>query len=80
MVTDARVVKVSLTGSVPTEKKASAAAQLKLVTMELSGKSTLEHLRRRGCGCGGVRRDPGLLLLLGSGLFERHSGVCAEGH
>ncbi|SOH95480.1 betaine-aldehyde dehydrogenase [Monaibacterium marinum] len=38
---DARVAKVSLTGSVPTGRKvyASAAAQMKQVTMELGGKS-----------------------------------------
>ncbi len=41
LVTDARVAKVSLTGSVPTGKKvyAAAAAQMKHVTMELGGKS-----------------------------------------
>jgi betaine-aldehyde dehydrogenase len=40
---DARVAKVSLTGSVPTGKKvyAAAAAQMKHVTMELGGKSPL---------------------------------------
>ena len=43
LVTDPRVAKVSLTGSVPTGKKvyASAAAQMKHVTMELGGKSPL---------------------------------------
>jgi len=43
LVTDARVAKVSLTGSVPTGKKvyAAAAAQMKHVTMELGGKSPL---------------------------------------
>jgi betaine-aldehyde dehydrogenase len=40
---DARVAKVSLTGSVPTGRRvyASAAAQMKQVTMELGGKSPL---------------------------------------
>ncbi|MGH1465875.1 MAG: betaine-aldehyde dehydrogenase [Cognatishimia sp.] len=43
LVTDPRVDKVSLTGSVPTGKKvyATAAAQMKHVTMELGGKSPL---------------------------------------
>ena len=43
LVSDPRVAKVSLTGSVPTGKKvyAAAAAQLKHVTMELGGKSPL---------------------------------------
>lgn len=43
LVTDPRVAKVSLTGSVPTGKKvyAAAAAQMKHVTMELGGKSPL---------------------------------------
>ncbi len=43
LVTDARVAKVSLTGSVPTGRKvyAAAAAQMKHVTMELGGKSPL---------------------------------------
>lgn len=43
LVTDSRVAKVSLTGSVPTGKKvyAAAAAQMKHVTMELGGKSPL---------------------------------------
>lgn len=43
LVTDERVDKVSLTGSVPTGKKvyASAAANMKHVTMELGGKSPL---------------------------------------
>lgn len=43
LVTDARVAKVSLTGSVPTGKKvyAAAAAEMKHVTMELGGKSPL---------------------------------------
>ncbi len=43
LVTDARVAKVSLTGSVPTGKKvyAAAAAGMKHVTMELGGKSPL---------------------------------------
>ena len=43
LVTDARVAKVSLTGSVPTGKKvyAAAAAQMKHVTMELGGKSPM---------------------------------------
>ncbi|GAA6207985.1 betaine-aldehyde dehydrogenase [Cognatishimia sp. WU-CL00825] len=43
LVTDPRVDKVSLTGSVPTGKKvyAAAAAQMKHVTMELGGKSPL---------------------------------------
>lgn len=43
LVTDARVAKVSLTGSVPTGKKvyAAAAADMKHVTMELGGKSPL---------------------------------------
>lgn len=43
LVGDARVDKVSLTGSVPTGKKvyAAAASQLKHVTMELGGKSPL---------------------------------------
>jgi betaine-aldehyde dehydrogenase len=43
LVTDHRVAKVSLTGSVPTGKKvyAAAAAQMKHVTMELGGKSPL---------------------------------------
>jgi len=43
LVTDSRVSKVSLTGSVPTGRKvyAAAAAQMKHVTMELGGKSPL---------------------------------------
>ncbi len=43
LVTDPRVAKVSLTGSVPTGKKvyAAAAEQMKHVTMELGGKSPL---------------------------------------
>ncbi len=43
LITDPRVAKVSLTGSVPTGKKvyAAAAAQMKHVTMELGGKSPL---------------------------------------
>ena len=43
LVTDPRVAKVSLTGSVPTGKKvyAAAAAEMKHVTMELGGKSPL---------------------------------------
>jgi betaine-aldehyde dehydrogenase len=43
LVTDARVAKVSLTGSVPTGRKvyAAAAAGMKHVTMELGGKSPL---------------------------------------
>jgi betaine-aldehyde dehydrogenase len=43
LVTDPRVAKVSLTGSVPTGRKvyAAAAAQMKHVTMELGGKSPL---------------------------------------
>ncbi|MCL3880791.1 betaine-aldehyde dehydrogenase [Marivita sp. GX14005] len=43
LVTDRRVAKVSLTGSVPTGKKvyAAAAAEMKHVTMELGGKSPL---------------------------------------
>lgn len=43
LVTDSRVDKVSLTGSVPTGKKvyAAAAADMKHVTMELGGKSPL---------------------------------------
>ena len=43
LVTDPRVAKVSLTGSVPTGKKvyAAAAQQMKHVTMELGGKSPL---------------------------------------
>jgi len=43
LVEDARVAKVSLTGSAPTGKKvyAAAAAQMKHVTMELGGKSPL---------------------------------------
>jgi betaine-aldehyde dehydrogenase len=43
LVTDPRVAKVSLTGSVPTGKKvyAAAAGQMKHVTMELGGKSPL---------------------------------------
>lgn len=43
LVTDPRVDKVSLTGSVPTGKKvyAAAAAQMKHVTMELGGKSPM---------------------------------------
>ncbi|WP_368187242.1 betaine-aldehyde dehydrogenase [Aestuariibius sp. HNIBRBA575] len=43
LVTDARVAKVSLTGSVPTGRKVAAAAAegLKHVTMELGGKSPL---------------------------------------
>ncbi|WP_323790019.1 betaine-aldehyde dehydrogenase [Thalassovita sp.] len=43
LVTDARVDKVSLTGSVPTGRKvyAAAAAEMKHVTMELGGKSPL---------------------------------------
>ena len=43
LVSDPRVAKVSLTGSVPTGKKvyAAAAAEMKLVTMELGGKSPL---------------------------------------
>ncbi|SLN35487.1 betaine-aldehyde dehydrogenase [Roseisalinus antarcticus] len=43
LVTDPRVAKVSLTGSVPTGKKvyAAAAAQMKHATMELGGKSPL---------------------------------------
>ena len=43
LVSDARVAKVSLTGSVPTGRKvyAAAAADLKHVTMELGGKSPL---------------------------------------
>lgn len=43
LVTDPRVDKVSLTGSVPTGKKvyAAAAAEMKHVTMELGGKSPL---------------------------------------
>lgn len=43
LVTDPRVAKVSLTGSVPTGKRvyAAAAAQMKHVTMELGGKSPL---------------------------------------
>ena len=43
LVTDSRVAKVSLTGSVPTGRKvyAAAAAQMKHVTMELGGKSPL---------------------------------------
>ncbi len=43
LVTDPRVAKVSLTGSVPTGQKvyAAAAAQMKHVTMELGGKSPL---------------------------------------
>ncbi len=43
LVTDSRVAKVSLTGSVPTGKKvyAAAAAKMKHVTMELGGKSPL---------------------------------------
>lgn len=43
LVTDPRVAKVSLTGSVPTGKKvyAAAAAQMKHVTMELGGKSPM---------------------------------------
>ena len=43
LVTDSRVAKVSLTGSVPTGKKvyAAAAAEMKHVTMELGGKSPL---------------------------------------
>jgi betaine-aldehyde dehydrogenase len=43
LVGDARVAKVSLTGSVPTGQKvyAAAAAQMKHVTMELGGKSPL---------------------------------------
>lgn len=43
LVTDPRVAKVSLTGSVPTGKKvyAAAAAEMKHVTMELGGKSPM---------------------------------------
>ncbi len=43
LVTDPRVAKVSLTGSVPTGRKvyAAAAAEMKHVTMELGGKSPL---------------------------------------
>lgn len=43
LVTDPRVAKVSLTGSVPTGKRvyAAAAAEMKHVTMELGGKSPL---------------------------------------
>jgi betaine-aldehyde dehydrogenase len=43
LVSDRRVAKVSLTGSVPTGKKvyAAAAAQMKHVTMELGGKSPM---------------------------------------
>ena len=43
LVTDPRVAKVSLTGSVPTGRKvyAAAAAQMKHVTMELGGKSPM---------------------------------------
>lgn len=43
LVTDPRVAKVSLTGSVPTGKRvyAAAAAQMKHVTMELGGKSPM---------------------------------------
>ena len=43
LVTDPRVAKVSLTGSVPTGRRvyAAAAAQMKYVTMELGGKSPL---------------------------------------
>ena len=43
LVTDPRVAKVSLTGSVPTGKKvyAAAAAKMKHVTMELGGKSPM---------------------------------------
>ena len=43
LVSDPRVDKVSLTGSVPTGRKvyASAASQMKHVTMELGGKSPL---------------------------------------
>jgi betaine-aldehyde dehydrogenase len=43
LVTDARVAKVSLTGSVPTGRRvyAAAAAQMKHVTMELGGKTPL---------------------------------------
>ena len=43
LVTDPRVAKVSLTGSVPTGQKvyAAAAAQMKHVTMELGGKSPM---------------------------------------
>ena len=43
LTTDARVAKVSLTGSVPTGKKvaAAASAQMKQVTMELGGKSPI---------------------------------------
>ena len=46
LVEDARVAKVSLTGSAETGKKvyASAAAQMKHVTMELGGKSPPDHL------------------------------------
>lgn len=43
LVTDPRIAKVSLTGSVPTGKRvyAAAAAQMKHVTMELGGKSPM---------------------------------------
>ncbi len=43
LVTDPRIAKVSLTGSVPTGKKvyAAAAAEMKHVTMELGGKSPM---------------------------------------
>ena len=43
LITDPRVAKVSLTGSVPTGKKvySAAAAEMKHVTMELGGKSPM---------------------------------------
>ena len=81
LVTDPRVAKVSLTGSVPTGRKvyAMAAEGMKHVTMELGGKSPLIIFADADLDERRLGRDHGELLFLGAGLLERHEGVRRTG-
>ena len=72
--------KVSLTGEVGTGKAvmSDAAQTLKNVTLELGGKSPLDHFRRRQARQCGVRRAAGEFLLLRPGVLQRHARVRAS--
>ena len=80
LITDARVAKVSLTGSVPTGRKvyAAAAEGLKHATMELGGKSPLIIFEDADIEDAVSARDQREFLLDRAGLFERHTGLRAS--
>ena len=82
LVTDPRVAKVSLTGSVPTGKTvyAAAAAEMKHVTMELGGKSPLiifDDADLENAVSGAILAN---FYSHWSGLFQWHTCLCSKGH